>query len=367
MATLEEILKAPNMQRTIEETKSGVPNPFDAAFFTTTSPVDGDYAEYRKVDGSRELAQRVAYGSPSKNVTHRNISEVPVKLIHTFENIRHKPAVMNNLLSDDNQRQLLGEQEIGRQTMEFKVRFMNLRISAVASGLALGAIYFNEDGQLLSSSSGAKVTIDYGIPAGNKNQLDWDGSGAIIDADWNTAATSIVSHIKDLKSAAVKLSGFPIETAYYGENIVGFLVKNTDVINFAGRGSPTAASLMATGVIPDGFLGIPKWRPACDHVWVDDDGSTLTTVWNANGITFVPPVDRSWWDMFEGSIPTPTNIGAITDDGLSALANIGTARGMFNYAHVTSDPVGIKQLAGDTFLPIVKATKAIWIAIVSGF
>jgi len=366
MATIEEILKAPNMQRTIEEVKSGVPNPFDPALFTTTSPVDGDYAEYRKVDGSRELAQRVAYGGPSKNVTHRDISEVPVKLIHTFENIRHKPAVMNNLLSDNNQRQLLGEQEIGRQTQEFKARYMNLRISAVASGLALGAIYFNEDGQLLSSSSGAKVTIDYGIPAGNKDQLDWDGNGDIIDGDWDTAATTIVQQMKTLKSAAVKLSGFPIETAYYGANILGYLLANTEVLNFAAR-VPTMAASLQTGIIPDGFLGIPKWRAACDHVWVDDDGSTLTTVWDDDGITFVPPVDRSWWDMFEGSIPVPNNLGAITDDGLAALANVSTARGMFNYAHVTSDPVGIKHLAGDTFLPIVKATKAIWIAIVSGF
>jgi len=365
MATIEEILKASNMQGTIETVKSGVPNPFDPAFLTTTRPVDGDYAEYRKVEGNRQLAQRVAYGAPSKNVTLKGVSEIPVKLIHVFENIRHKPAVMNNLLSDNEQRQLLGEQEIGRQTKDFKVRFMNLRISAVASALALGAVYFNADGQLLSSSTGAVVTIDYGVPAGNKNQLNWDTNGNIISASWGTAATNIVAQMSDLTSAAIKLTGYPIDTAYYGENVAGYLSANTAVLAFAAR-VPAMATSLAQGVIPDGLMGIPKWRPAMNHMWEDEDGD-LTTVWGANGVTFVPAVDTSWYDLLEGSIPVPGNLGAITDDGLSALANLSMARGMFNYAHVTSDPVGIKHLAGDTMLPVIKVPKSVWIATVAGF
>ena len=366
MATLEEILKFQNMLGTIQAVKSGVPNPFDPALLMTTTPVEGDYGEYRKVEGNRALAQRVAYGAPSKKVTQKDVSEVPVKLIHSFEHIDHKMAVLNNLMSDSGERQALGEQEIGRQAQEFKARYMNLRITAVASALALGGVYFDVNGQLLNSSTNAVVTVDYGIPAGNKNQLNWDNNGEIIDGDWDTAATKIVTQIEKLLSAAIKQTGYPIDTAYYGANILGYLTKNTQVLNFGARVPAMAASLQ-NGVIPDGFLGIPKWRPARDHVWADEDGD-LTSVWNDNGITFIPAVERSWWDLLEGSIPVPTNLGTISQDALASLRDsITTARGMFTYAHVKSNPVTIRQHGGDTFLPVIKATKAVWIAIVSGY
>jgi hypothetical protein len=37
---------------------------------------------------------------------------------------------------------------------------------------------------------------------------------------------------------------------------------------------------------------------------------------------------------------------------------------MFSYAQVTSDPVTVKHVAGDTFLPVLKVPKAIFIATV---
>jgi hypothetical protein len=367
MATLHDVFATVNMLSVIEAVKNGVPNPFDPAFLTTTAPVEGDYGLYTKVEGTRKLAQTVQFGSKSIRARQQGVSDVPVKLIHTFMNQNFKQAVMLNLLSPDGSRQRMGEQEVGRQTGLLKTQFSNLRITALASGLALGHIYFDADGNLLSSSTGATVDVDYGIPAGNKNQLNVFGEGNIIAADWDTAGTSIVTQVAELKSAAIKLTGYPLDTAYYGSNIAGYLLDNDDLVNWAAR-VPGLNQTLATGVIPDGLLGINKWRPAQDHVFADADGD-LQTIWDDDGITFIPAVSADWYEMLEGTFPIPTGIGAITAEAMQQLtSSIMEARGMFTYASIAGvDPVAITQYAGDTMLPVIKVPKAVFQAIVSGF
>lgn len=359
MKTIQQILSAANMLGTINAIKGGVVNPFDPAFLTTIRGITGDYGTYTKIEGTRETARLVQYGSPSVRRNLRGLSEVPVKLAHSFEHQFHDPTVLQNLMNYENPTvQALGMQEIGRQTSEFKSLFMNLRISSLASMLALGAVYFDADGNLLPSATGAALTVDFQVPAGNQDQLNWDGNGNIIAASWATAGTDIIGHVETLKIAAKRLTGYPLTTAYYGENILGYLVANT-VIQALGVGNPGIANSLLQLTIPDGFLGL-KWRPASDHCFVDQDG-TRQTIFPADQVTFTPDVDRSWYEMLEGTYPVPTNLGAVTADALdSAGSGIRLARGLFNYAHVMSDPVTIKHLAGDTMLPVLKVPAAIF-------
>lgn len=359
MKTIQEILGYLTLCGLITDPRGGVPDDIlPSAFFTTTQPVEGDTGKYFKVEGTRQTARVVAYGSPSKARSMSGVAELATKLVHSLENITHDPTVLVNVSSENAARQRLGESQIARQTAEFRQLFNNLRISAVTSMLVLGAIHFDGDGNLLPSSTGAVTTIDYGVPDGNQDQLDILGDGDIIDASWATAGTDIPLHCKQVVSQIRKKNGYRITTAYYGENVPTYLLGNTLCKELINNNNAITTEL-ASGTIPDGFLGL-KWRPIADAFYVDNDGSIQTWA-GGDTVVFTPDVSRDWYEMQQGTYPVPTSVEVQTN-AAAAAASIALREGMFSYAKVVDDPTSIKQVAGDTFLPVLKVPGAIAIA-----
>lgn len=357
---LQQILGAKNLTGVIQGIKPGIPKDLlPPAWFRRTRTVEGDYGTYTKVEGTRKTARIAQYGSASRRRQLKGVSEVPIKLLHTIENIAHTPATLMNLTNYASEtKQKLGMQEVTRRTGEFKDLFVNLRYACVYSLLAHGAIYFDGDGDLLHSSASAVTTVDFAVPAGNKDQLDVLGDGAIINASWATAGTAIHKQIKALKKAARKLTGYPIRNAFYGGNILDYFLGNTKLKEIINR-APNLQSAFAGGEIADGFLGL-HWAPIDEAFYVDAD-DTKRDFFGDDTVIFSPDVDPTWYDFIEGTYPIPTDIGGVTKDSISAMKAIEIATGMFSYATVESDPAGIKQVAGDTFLPVLKVPGAIFI------
>src|SRR5436305_1491565 len=198
--TLDQILGGANLTGVIQQTTTGIPDVFPPAFYASKRPVDGDTAEYTRIDGTRQTARIAAYGSPSQQRELKNVARVPVKLIHTIESVLHKPHVLTNLLNfNEPTKQQLGIAEVTRQTRQFRQLFDNLRVAALTSTLFTGNIYFDGNGALLPTSSGAKVTVNYGVPAGNTLQLNALGAGNILDLTWDNAAANIATQLSNLK------------------------------------------------------------------------------------------------------------------------------------------------------------------------
>jgi hypothetical protein len=361
MKTLEQILGAKNLCGVIEAVKSiGASQLLPPNFLKSTRRVEGNTCTYFRVEGIRKTARLATYGSPSRVRNLSGVSEIPVTLMHTSESISHDVSTLVNLKNFINEeKQKLGEQEVARRTAEFKQLFMNLRSAAIFSLLSQGAIHFDAEGNLLPSSSDAAVTIDFGIPAGNLNQLDALGDGDIIDASWATAGTDIVGQIQALKQAAVQLSGYPLRHAFYGKSILGFLQAN-DILKLYLQNNQKYQEIIAGGEIPDGLLGL-TWHPMSEafselesggKFWVGDDT-----------VIFTPEPDLSWYEFIEGSTPVPVNLERASDS-VDALRQVILQYGMFSYAKITDDPVAIKQVSGDTCLPIIKVPKAVFIATV---
>ena len=359
--TLQQILGAKNLCGVIQGIKQGIPSEMiPPAFFKTTRTVEGDHCTYRKVEGTRKTARQAHYGSPSRRRQLTGVKEVPVKLIHSVEHERHQPATLMNLQNMANEsKQNLGIAEITRQTRDFKQLFSNLRTAAVMSMLATGYIYFDGDGNLLPSSSGAKISIDVGIPAGNRNQLDVFGTGAIIGASWGTAGTAINQDIKEIKRASLQLTGYSIKHCFYGENILNYFLGNTKLKEIINRNAGLQGAF-ANNEIADGFLGL-NWHPADEAFYEDADGS-IQEWWSADTCVFTPDPSPEWYEVIEGTYPVPTNVGGVARDAAATMNAVTTVAGMFSYAIVESDPVSVKQVAGDTFLPLVKVPKAVFIA-----
>lgn len=355
MKTIQEILGARNLCGVINAIKAGVPKVLPPSFYATTRGVEGDHCTYTLVEGTRQTARLVQFGSPSVRRGLRGIKEKAVKLLHSKEHVIHKPATLLNLRNmDSEQKQKLGRQEITRQSADFKQLFTNLRIAAVTQALALGVIYFDDEGNLLPSSSNAVFSLDMQVPANNKNQLN-----SIIAASWATAGTAIHTHIIELKKAALKATGYALEYAFYGEDILGYFLANTALKEIIWR-TPVYQKAFTEGEIPNGFLGL-QWIPAYGAFYNDAAGSDQD-LWAGDKIVFTPEPSPEWWEIIEGSYPVPTEIGIVGSDAVAALGNIDEVTGMFQYAELLSDPVTIKQIAGDTFLPIIKVPAAIYIA-----
>ena len=361
MPSLESVLGAETFLGIINTVKNGTPSDIvDPGFYTVHEVAElGNTGTYTKVEGTRQTARAVRYGSPSKRREQDNVTEVPVTLIHTFEHIVHKPIVLRRLrMFDSPQQQARGTKEIDRQTKTFLQLFINLRRAGVHSALTQGVIWIDGEGNLLASASGAQITIDFEVPAANKNQLD-----GIISASWATAGTDILGQLNAINVKAVQTSGYELTTAYYGGSIPGYFAGNTALQKILKTDSGLAKGLKEHAEFNVGGL---RWVPASKAFFVDNDG-TARQWWDDDAVVFSPDPSDEWFQMIDGTFQVPTDLGAVTPDAIMAAGSFQDVEGMFSYARIMDDPATIKHLAGDTFLPVLAVPAAIYQAVVAGF
>jgi Ca2+-binding RTX toxin-like protein len=366
--SINDILGAPNLCGIIQSTVSGIPNPFPPAFFQVDQTVDGDTGEYKVFSGTRTNATISAYGAPSKNRQLREIGIKSVKLLHSVENIVLPVKDYVNLLNyTDLSKQKLGIDEVSRQIREARWTQDNLRISALTSMLFKTQIYYDNQGNLLPSTTGAQTTVDYGVPAGNQNQLDVFGtSSPIISATWSTNSTAIDKQIQSLHQAAVELTGYELKHAFYGKNVANYLTANTGLGNYFFRDSYSAnafaPSFIATADIPNPLLGL-TWHKAYHSFFVDQNGNRQTLVGD-DQIVFTPEPSTAWIGFLEGTYPVPTRAGIVTPAEPAVVSGMETKAGMFAYGMASADPPTAKIVYGDTFLPVLKVPSSVFVATV---
>lgn len=333
---------------------AGVPvNILPPAWTTVSRRINGDSGTYLKVVGTAKLAQLVQYGAKSKALEQEGVSEVPVKLLHTFHHQNFKMDILNKLKSPIQNVFDQGKWEVDRQTAAFKKRFTGFRISSIYSTLTKGLIWFDVNGNVLPSAADAAITVNFGVPPNNQNQCN-----GIIATKWSDAAAKILSQITNLKKTAMKLTGYPLTTAFYGASIPNWLASNTACAALI-KGNNVIQTGFLNGGIPNGFAGL-NWIPLNQAYFTDK--ADVKQDWLADDfVVFTPDPTPDWWEFTEGSYQVPNSIN-LASDAPGALGNFTETFGQFSYATIETDPPGIKQLAGDTFLPILKVPGAIFIA-----
>lgn len=355
-----DVLSAPFLAGIIEEVKGGLPKDgFPANMFNVTRRVKGNQATYNLVEGTQKLAKQVLYGSPSQNRKLKGVSEKTITLIHSFEHEIHNMAVLENIRSMTSYKQQnLGREEIARQVKDFVMLFDNLRTAVALSALILGYIYFDEEGNLLPSASGADLTIDFAVPAGNRDQCDIEGNGNIIADSWATAGTDINEHVRAIITAIRRKTGYTIKNAFYGSDILTIFMENTTLKEIINRYNPLQGSFSKNEIV-SGFLGL-DWFPM-DLAFFQDQDGTNQTFQTSDHVIFTPDFDTTWWEFVEGSFPVPNKLG-IGSDALAAISDFTDKSGMFSYAEIQTDPPSIKHMAGDTQIPLIKVPGAVVIA-----
>lgn len=359
MAALEDILGRRNLTAVFQTTLRGIPRFLPASFYTPSRRVSGNQATITSYDGMRKHASVVRYGAKAQIVEKKGIAEKPVTLLHSFEVMQYPGSVLLNLREYDSEaKQNLGRTELARHSMDFAERFNTLRTVAIQSAIFTGHVYFDEDGQALPSSSGALYSIDYGIPAGNQNQLDIDGSGACIAASWATTSTDIQAHMTNIKRRALAKTNISIRHAFHGANIRTYLRANDNLQIQMQSNAQLSAALGGTG---DFEWENIIWHDASAAYWVDNSGTIRRWVGD-DGIVFLPEPSPSWYELIEGSSPIPNDINVTQGDLTDAVDNITEAFGPASWARVSFNPVELEQYYTDTFIPVIGNPNAVYIA-----
>lgn len=364
---LQDVLGAPQLCGVIQGTKTGIPDVLPPGMFAKDKVVEKDYGEYTRVTGTRTTARIAKYGAPAQRRQLRNVEDVPVKLLHSVESIELPMADFRGLIKKDSTGSNLeidqkGADEIARQVREARKNIDNLKVAAATQALFNGAIYFDSQGNLLPNSTGAVSTPNFLIPAGNQSQLNVFGTGNILTVGWQTASTDIAKQVVNLKDAALRLTGYPLAYALYGQNVPSYLTQNNTLEQYFIRNASMNDQYLRTAEIPNPLLGL-KWMPGHQAFYEDNNG-VLQQLVGADEVVFMPEPSLDWCGLLEGKYDVPAG-NVIASSAMDLLGNMTVMEGDFAYAAVELNPVRITLYYGTTCLPVIKVPKAIFQATVN--
>ena len=394
-----DILGAPNLTGIVWLSKSGLPDPFEEAFYATPADFEphGDDVTVTCFTGAREVSTITAYGGASKDRQLRSIGQYQTKCITTVENIRIPIGTYANLFAYNSlTRQNKGRMELERQISEFKQYPRNLEIVSMSCALSQGQIAYDQSGQILDPATPAGTGISFvsfNIPNGTtgfanpdlqtigtnlsntfnssaSNGLDPFNTGTAfmgnsVVGDWANATTDIPQQITNLHQGAEQFTGRPLKRAYYGKNIASYFARNGQVAAYLTRNPQLNDKYLMTGQIPDGLFGL-NWRPAYNAYFMDKNNQKVQ-IWQNNRIVFTPEPTPDWIGMYRGStiIPTENAIGQMFLDGTPVENAFTEVKGMYCYGLATTDPTGCKVVLGNTFLPALRNPLVIYSCLVS--
>jgi hypothetical protein len=358
---LDQVLSWTFLTNTVRLKKPGVPDVLPEKFFSTKQEISGDKVAYVALYGTRKLANRVPFGGTAKRISKVPLSEVNVRLVQIKNQIVFDQEMVNVIRQFDKYEEqamrcinLLEEQ--GEQ---FRVRFDNTRKTSLAMFLAHGKNWWDADGNLLNSASGAFETIDQGITTNNVGSIVDPESvgGKIVNSPWTNPATDIVGQLRNLKTLALKRSGYEPKYAMYGRNVAGYLMQNESARAYWQFDIARNQTFLNEYKIPAGFMGF-EWIPVQDAFYEDESGAQKE-VFDPDKITFFPEVSKDTYTLFEGTTLVPGLFGTYAD-GVAALRAGKDQAGMGRFAY-WQDAQQIVDVGFDCFLPKFKVPDSVFI------
>lgn len=286
------------------------------------------YASFRIFNQVRQPAAFTAPGTGPSVVPPNPVGTQQVGMARLHEKIILDAEQLGNLSRIDGpnaQIDSMGQDYIGRQ-VEFMAQKVNMSVETMTASFLRGALYLQANGSryepYMSTPSGNYLTVDFGLPAGNKSQLNMLGAGNIISLSWANPAAPIIADLSNVRSAMVQLTGMPLANVICNSLFFHtYVIKNTDVRTIGGAvQAPMDAFQYMDSKAEGGFplAGMAqkvklKAIPWIDWYLVDDvvsiGGSdpvystgtgTLTKVVPDDGAFLLPPIDGTWCQMWHG-------------------------------------------------------------------
>jgi hypothetical protein len=254
-----------------------------------------------------------------------------------------------------------GESYLTRQEAYLAQRFANL-IEFQTAAMLRGTYTYDDSGDdLMHAFSGGELTIDFGIPTGNLDQLDMLGDGDILDADWATAATDIPLHLQNINAAMVQLTGLGLSHVVLTGTGWQYVINNTKVQTMGGSANVVFDSLERRGA--GEFTAVLKAIPWVTFHVVDYglevfDGTseTFTKLIEDDHAAFLPAPSPRWVQYLEGS-------EVVTEGPGGAKREV---YGFHPFAYPTHDPSGWDLAAVFNGIPALYLPKAVAYGVITG-
>ena len=256
-----------------------------------------------------------------------------------------------------------GQSYVVKQQEIIAQRFRNTR-EFMISRMLRGSFQVKQSGDdWVPCDTGGTFTVDYQVPAGNKNQLDITGGGAAIAASWATLSTDIPTHIMTVNKYFAQTHGLPLKYAITTTaTFQAYVMNNTKMQAQAGT-SNTSWQEWRMNAVPgvDGSQGfhfvVHKAIPWLTWILYDaqlEVDGTVTNVIQENHVHFLPAPQGLWVGGFNGSEMVRENRMASSEERF----------GMQAWVEPTTQPSGFEMVAVDNFLPALFIPKCITDAVV---
>lgn len=297
---------------------------------------EGSYDVFNR---TQDLASGRVPGTAPLNVIPQKVGRVRFTIPRSAERI---PLTDEDLV---NRRQIgqavtivdsMGENYIMRQKRFLAEKVGNM-IEFQTAAMLRGSYTFDTVGdELRHSFSGGEETIDYQIPAGNKNQLNMLGAGNIIGTSWATTTTDIPGDVLQVNDAMNALTGMGIEHAICNSNTFQYVLNNDKVKAQAGTSNTPYEQYQRTG--PGHFAVILKAIPWLQwhiidyklRVWDGSSAYALTSLIADDQVTFIPTPNASWVQYLNG--------GEVVTEGPNGTRAFRS--GAYFYGYPTWEPSG---------------------------
>ena len=349
--------------------------------------IDGRYATFRIFDHTREPAFGRAPGSGPATISNQPIGQVPVQMarFHEKKVLDYEQLGNLSLLAGPNsQVDLAGQDYIARQEGDMAERINSAIELMVAGMVSYGAFYLKMVGEnfipfLAPPTSGNYLTINFNVPAGNQNQLNFFGTGNVIDAPWSQPGTSILRQLMNLKAAFVQLHGRPLKDVLINSTTWYKLVTNTEIKNVGGSSITTFASYDQVkekdmdGEETNAYQAVLRADPTITWHIIDDvlaiggggdpsyasGTATLVKEVPDNVAIFLPPLEsaKRWTKMVHGSEPVVEKDGEMPQ----------IRKGLYCWNRPVCQPSGIELISLLNAMPILEVPKSLAIGTIDGF
>jgi len=322
-------------------------------------PVGHRFGSYDVFNNSRYTGPASAPGDAATRINRQKAGNVPYTIARTHPSIWLPAEEIHNLRpigGPSSQFDEGGASYIAQQERYLGQTIGNHR-TLLLQGMLRGALYAHQNGNEIywnHTSSGAVMTMDFRMPAGNKSQLNMLGTGNIIDTSWDNPTANIPKHLTDINAAFQVLAGSQLNMVMVTSAVWQNVINNDYVVTQAGVANTAFDEFeRRIGTNPDGspinqFRGRLRCLPWIEWVIMDEgveigpDGSaTYTKHIGDSNAAFLPTPRPQLFQMLEGSEPVSDREGA------PQVVRTGT----YAWAVNSSNPTGTTLFALDNAIP----------------
>lgn len=228
--------------RTLTETYSdyarqGSPNPF-FDFYTAgqVKPFPTDTVEFIKLSQVKDPAPTNLRGNPARMLQPTGKGKRRLTMLNMFNAMQLSMDSMQMLRKPDQWvLQSKGREEIEQQFEDFSTRQRITKQVYLAKSLQSTNIYFDANGDILESSSGAAITVPTGIATSHLDGISkttfGTGSGDVFAVSWSDPAAKILDDLDEMNEIGERLGIEPLRHVWMARQNKVYIRNNDQILD----------------------------------------------------------------------------------------------------------------------------------------